>query len=467
MSGQWSRFEERDPPPAQRLDWRAILDQMPAAVLVVATPGEDLVFVNRLAEKLYGRPMAVGTSYRDFGGRGATHPDGRPYAPEEYPISRVVRTGRPIHNEPIVYRRSDGAILHLEASAVAIQNDTGAPRFVVIAYQDVTARNRAEAALRESEAKRGETHRRLNAILDNATVAIFLMGEDHHCAYMNAAAEKLTGFTLAEMRGRRLHDVIHHTRPDGSPYPIEQCPVDRALGSGVRIQGEEVFVDKSGRFFPAAYAGTPIVDPASKKHGMVLELRDVSQQKKDEAARALLMREVDHRSRNMLAVVQSVVAMTAAEDPAQFKEMVTGRLGALARAQTSLTESRWQGADLADLIRGVAAAGDEARLELRGPDVLVKPQHVQPLSMIVHELWTNAVKYGALSTPGGRLLVGWQVSPEGGLELGWVEQGGPGADLPTREGFGSKLMRRLARQLDGAIRFEWAPGGLRAQLTTS
>lgn len=92
-----------------------------------------------------------------------------------------------------------------------------------------------------------EVNRRLNAVLGNATVAIFLMDEHQHCAYMNAAAEQLTGFTLAETFGRPLHDVIHHTRPDGSHYPLEECPIDRAFPENNKEQGEEVFVHKNGR----------------------------------------------------------------------------------------------------------------------------------------------------------------------------------------------------------------------------
>ena len=139
-------------------------------------------------------------------------------------------------------------------------------------------RERVEAELRVSE-------RRLNAVLNNASVAILIMDERQQCSYMNAAAERLTGFTMAETRGRPLHDVIHHTRPDGSPYPLSECPIDRAFPENNNVRGEEVFVHKDGTFFPVAFTASPIRDESSKTVGTIIEVRDISAEK--EAERAL------------------------------------------------------------------------------------------------------------------------------------------------------------------------------------
>ena len=123
------------------------------------------------------------------------------------------------------------------------------------------------------------TERRLQAILDNATVAVFVMNERQHCVYMNAAAEKLTGYTLAETQGRPLHDVIHHTRPDGSHFPLEQCAIDRAFPENVQEQGEEVFVHKNGSFYPVAFTASPLRDEASNTIGTIIEVRDIRGEK--------------------------------------------------------------------------------------------------------------------------------------------------------------------------------------------
>ena len=145
---------------------------------------------------------------------------------------------------------------------------------------DVTA---ATEAVSSKEA----VERRLDAVLNNASVAIFLMDEKQQCSYMNAAAERLTGYSLEETRGRPLHDVIHHTRPDGSPFPLHECPIDRAFPENNNMQGEEVFVHKDGHFYPVAFTASPIRDEGSKTIGTIIEVRDISVERAaDERRRA-------------------------------------------------------------------------------------------------------------------------------------------------------------------------------------
>ena len=129
-----------------------------------------------------------------------------------------------------------------------------------------------------------ERHRRLfEAVCNNATGAIFLMNERQHCVYMNPAAEVLTGYTLAETHGRPLHEVVHHTRLDGSRYPLAECPIDRAFPERMRMQGEEVFVHKDGHFYPVAYTASPIHEKGVIV-GTIVEVRDIREQKRAEAA---------------------------------------------------------------------------------------------------------------------------------------------------------------------------------------
>ena len=124
-----------------------------------------------------------------------------------------------------------------------------------------------------------DAERQLNAVLNNASVAIFMMDEHQRCSYMNAAAERLTGYTLAETQGRALHDVIHHTRPDGSHYPLSECPIDRAFPEELNVQGEEIFVRKDGTFVPVAFTASPIRDDSSNTIGTIIEVRDTSAEK--------------------------------------------------------------------------------------------------------------------------------------------------------------------------------------------
>ncbi len=140
---------------------------------------------------------------------------------------------------------------------------------------DITERKQAQAA--------AEKHRRLlKAVTDNASVALFIMDEHQQCMFMNPAAEKMTGFTLAQVQGRALHDIIHHTRPDGSHYLLEECPIDRAFPENNQEQGEEVFVRKDGSFYHVSYTASPIRD-AGEIRGTIIEVRDITEEKQAEA----------------------------------------------------------------------------------------------------------------------------------------------------------------------------------------
>lgn len=306
---------------------------------------------------------------------------------------------------------------------------------------------KAEIRRREiAEAKLRETDRRLNAVLNNASVAIFLMNEVQHCVYMNAAAERLTGYTLAETQGRPLHDVIYHTRPDGTPFPLEECAIDRAFPENANTQGEEIFVHKDGSFFQVAFTASPVHDEDANVIGTIVEVRDIGHEKRTEEARALLMREVDHRARNVLAVVQSLTQLTRANDLAEYKAALSGRFSTLARAQTSLANRRWEDGCLKDVVRDeLEALCPKEYVTSGGPAVTLTPEQVQPLSMLLHELATNANKYGACSQEGGMVTVSWS-RKKGRVDLQWRETGGPPVISPKREGFGSKLTTNLTRQ---------------------
>ncbi|HSJ23272.1 MAG TPA: PAS domain-containing protein [Longimicrobiales bacterium] len=142
------------------------------------------------------------------------------------------------------------------------------PDGLSIYFQDVTARRRMEAQLRESR-------RQIETMALNATQALFIMDEQQHCTYMNPAAEQLTGFSLDEVQGRPLHDILHHTRPDGSAYPLEECPIDQALPQRMREQGEEVFVHKDGSFYPVAFTASPLMEDG-RPVGTIIEVRNIT-----------------------------------------------------------------------------------------------------------------------------------------------------------------------------------------------
>jgi two-component sensor histidine kinase len=181
----------------------------------------------------------------------------------------------------------------------------------------------------------------------------------------------------------------------------------------------------------------------------------------------LLAREVDHRAKNALAVVQSIIALTRDADPEPFRAAVTGRIAALARAHTLLARDGWNSADLRELVEEEVAPyriGAEAldRVTLDGPALALAPGAAQPLAMALHELATNAAKHGALSAPGGRIAIRWQAMQNGGLSLRWSEtRPEPLSGPPARRGFGYSVIRNtVERQLGGSCAFDWREEGL-------
>ena len=199
--------------------------------------------------------------------------------------------------------------------------------------------------------------------------------------------------------------------------------------------------------------------------------RDDTERREAEARRDLLAREVDHRAKNALAVVQSVLRLTKADDPRDYVRAVEGRIAALARAHNLLARNTWTGADLRAILAQELApylasndgAAPQGRALLDGQPVTLAPGAAQPFSMALHELATNAAKHGALSVPCGRVVVAWWVEPAGGtLRLRWTERGGPEvAARPARRGFGSRVLEGTVHgQLGGSTRTLWEPEGL-------
>jgi two-component sensor histidine kinase len=214
---------------------------------------------------------------------------------------------------------------------------------------------------------------------------------------------------------------------------------------------------------------TPILGPHGEITHIVSASQDVTgevQERRSEQARALLMREVDHRARNSLMLVQSLVRLSTATSLEAFRKILDGRIASLARAQTSLAARKWEGAVVGDIVvEALATMSLPDRFSVAGPHVVLPASDVQALSMVVHELASNAVKYGSLAQPEGRLEVAWQRLPGRVVRLDWCEKGPDPVEAPRTLGFGSRLIAQLVRQLHGTIRYDWRPSGLVAELS--
>lgn len=193
---------------------------------------------------------------------------------------------------------------------------------------------------------------------------------------------------------------------------------------------------------------------------------DLALRRAEETER-LLIREVDHRAKNVLAVVQSLAQLTPFENKDQYVQALSGRIGSLARAHSLLSTARWTGVDLHDLLQLELDAyrgetGEQVMID--GPPALIDAQAAQSLALVIHELATNASKYGALSRPLGRLNVTWTWGADGALHLIWREDAGAPVTAPARRGFGSTLIESAIKQIGARVEQTWRPQGLKVKL---
>jgi two-component sensor histidine kinase/CheY-like chemotaxis protein len=195
---------------------------------------------------------------------------------------------------------------------------------------------------------------------------------------------------------------------------------------------------------------------------------DITERRRTEEQQALLVREVDHRAKNVLAVVQSIVRLSRADSVAGYIAAIEGRIQALSRVHGLLAQARWEGTDLRRLITDELSpysASDGVAIRVDGPSISVDPSTAQALALALHELSTNAAKYGALSRVGGSIDVKWS-EDDGLLTLVWTERGGPPASRPGSPGFGLKVIgRSVDAQLGGRVDFKWRKEGLTCTFT--
>lgn len=348
--------------------------------------------------------------------------------------------------------RADGEEFPIEASIS--QAKVGDERLFTVILRDITARKAAEDALVESR-------RRMEGIVESAMDALITVDERHRIMLFNPAAERMFGVAVADAIGSPLERFIPNRFRSGHAEHIRRFKVagvtNRRMGalgavSGLRANGEE---------FPVEASISQVAIGEMRIATVIL--RDITERKANEEARHLLAREVDHRAKNALAVVQAVVSLTRAATKEEFIAAVRGRVASLGRAHSLLSQNRWEGGNLAQIAADETAAyhrGGQVRID--GPSFILPPNAVQPVSLLIHELATNAVKHGALSTDAGQVDIRWRLQPGGGLELQWSENGGPAVLAPASSGFGSILVKEVAtRQLRGTLDVQWPTSGMK------
>ena len=361
------------------------------------------------------------------------------------------------------------AALHAKLQAVLlVAASTGLVVAAIIRQQRQAvlelARTNAELEARVEERTRAieAAERRFKATFENAGVGISIVGGDGMLLRVNDCLARMLGYDVEEMQGRPLDRFTH---PED--LVSGEAAWDRLLdGTADEYELEKRYVRKDGA---TVWGNTTVscVRHADGRIAYVIKIiQDITARRRSDEARELLTREVNHRSKNLLSIVQSLAHQTAQKSPQDFVETLDRRLRALAANQDLLVKSGWQRIDLVDLMRSqlepFGAIG--SRFVLSGSPVMVSPSAAQALGMALHELATNAVKYGSLSNEAGRVEIAWVIQ-DGTFHISWREIGGPEVAVPVTSGFGTTVLDRMAAaSMSADVSIDYAPEGVVWQL---
>ena len=329
---------------------------------------------------------------------------------------------------------------------------------VVITFVDITERKRHE-----------ELGARLAAIVESSQDAIIGHSLDGIIASWNAGAEAIFGYAADEAIGKSLSILL----PDNHRHDVSRL-LD-ALKRGERVEHFEIDqITKTGKQIDVSLTVSPVKDTDGKMIAASTIAREFTERKLAENHKNLLIAELDHRVKNTLAIITSLIAQTVrtTESPETFAAVIGGRIQALSRVHHLLTQTKWDQAELREVVDAELApyrAEKKDNVAVNGSEhILLTPKATLALALALHELATNAAKYGALSAPKGRVEVTWSVlSAAEGLRLviEWIESGGPQVEPPVRRGFGSHLIERaVSYELQASVQRDFAESGVRCRI---
>ncbi len=309
----------------------------------------------------------------------------------------------------------------------------------------------------------------LAAVAAASSDAIMSVGLDGRVQSWNRGAEELLEYQAAEIIGQRKSKVVPSDKMEEYGALIDR------VKSGESVRVETVRLKKNGARIDVSLT----VAPLRRADGTVVAIsstaHDISERKRVEQQQRFVMRELTHRSKNLLAIVQSMATQTAktASSLSDFTRRFSDRLQGLSSSHEVLVEQNWEGAPLAELIKGqmrLFVESDDCKLTVDGPDVVVDTTAAQAIGLALHELATNAIKYGALSVPTGRVAITWAwrtlETGQPHLELKWQERGGPDVTPPSRTGFGHFVIDRMAAQsTNGSVKIDYDKQGITWRLS--
>ena len=421
----------------------AIIWSCPPSGLHVEPQPAWMAFTGQTAEEMLGD-----------GWTKVTHPEDVSQVTERW-LDAVAR-GEPFVSEHRI-RRHDGCWRWISVYAVPIRCAEGEIVEWFGMSIDISERKQAEAALRASE-------ERFRGIFQDAGTGIAITDLKGRFQACNPAFTVMLGYTEEELLGRDFQEIVHpkdreENAEGGVQLRAQKIPSLELFNRYIRKDGSAVWVHKRVSMLHDA-TGAPT-------HHIAL-VTDMTERKRYEEHINLLMREVNHRAKNMLAVVQAIARQTTAPSTEDFIERFGERVRALGTSLDLLVKSEWRGVDLQELIRFQLAHFADligVRIDLCGPKLSISASAAQTLGMALNELATNAGKYGALSNTAGRVEIAWTLeAAEDGAErfvMSWRESGGPPVTQPVQTGFGSTVISSIMRMsLDADVDLDFAPAGL-------
>jgi PAS domain S-box-containing protein len=434
---------------------RELLEALPAAVYTTDASGR-ISFYNKAAVEMAGRTPQLGdewcVTWRLF------NQDGTPLPHDHCPMALALKEDRVIRGVEAIAERPDGTRVPFIPFPTPLHDSDGRLVGGINMLVDITERKKAE-----------DYAARLAAIVEFSDDAIISKNTNGIIQTWNKGAERLFGYEATEVIGEPINILIPPDRQDEEPAILGR------IRRGEHIDHyETVRMCKDGSLLDVSLTISPLMDASGRIIGASKIARDVTEKRRHEERRQLLINELNHRVKNTLATVQSLAAQTfRAENKTPAFGRFESRLVALSRAHDVLTEENWEGADLHELIGRTITPiciAPEQRFNISGPVLRLRPKVALSLSMAFHELCTNAAKYGALADGVGRIKIAWEVGDiDSGrrLRLRWEEVGGPKVETPRQKGFGSRLLERaLCHELEAQVELTFAPSGVVCEIVT-